>query len=78
MHIQDWPTYNINLIKQDTFKLMIQINGKIRGSIEVDNKLSNNELETICLESKIADKWIKNKKPKRVIVVPKKLVNIVI
>ena len=65
-------------IEQDTFKLMIQINGKVRGSIDASKNLSKDELGDIAIKSDAAQKWIDGKEPKRIIVVPNKLVNIVI
>ena len=57
---------------------MIQINGKVRGSIDASKKLSKQQLEDIAIKSESAQKWMNGQKPKRIIVVPNKLVNIVI
>ena len=57
---------------------MIQINGKVRGSIDASKNLSNDKLEDIAIKSDAAIKWMNGKEPKRIIVVPNKLVNIVI
>ncbi len=78
IHNQTWPSFDINAIELDTFKLIIQFNGKVRGSIEVSKKLSNEEVELLALKSEISNKWLNNQKPKRIIVVPNKLVNFVI
>ena len=77
VHLQSWPKFDEAAIEQDTFKLMIQINGKVRGSIDVNKNLSKDKLEDIALKSDAALKWM-NGQPKRIIVVPNKLVNIVI
>tara|TARA_B100000965_G_scaffold404998_1_gene437478 strand:- start:4699 stop:7287 length:2589 start_codon:yes stop_codon:yes gene_type:complete len=78
IHLQPWPDYDLEAIEQDTFKLMIQINGKVRGSVEANKGLSKDELEELAIKSEIALKWITDQRLKRVIVVPNKLVNIVI
>ena len=57
---------------------MIQINGKVRGSIDVSKNLSKEALEEIAIKSEAAKKWMNGQAPKRIIVVPNKLVNIVI
>ena len=57
---------------------MIQINGKVRGSIDVSKNLSKDKLENIAIKSDAALKWMNGKEPKRIIVIPNKLVNIVI
>ena len=58
--------------------LVIQINGKVRGSIDVSKNLSKDELGDIAIKSEAAQKWMNGQEPKRIIVVPNKLVNIVI
>ena len=78
IHLQSWPKFDESAIEQDTFTLIIQINGKVRGSIDISKGLSKDKLEDIAVKSEAAIKWIDGQKPKRVIVVPNKLVNIVI
>ncbi len=78
IHLQTWPDFDNRAIEQDNFKLMIQINGKVRGSIEASKSMSKDELESLAINSETALKWRKDREPKRVIVVPNKLVNIVI
>ena len=57
---------------------MIQINGKVRGSINASKKLSKENLEDLAIKTEAAIKWMDGKEAKRIIVVPNKLVNIVI
>jgi leucyl-tRNA synthetase len=78
IHLQSWPKFDAGAIEQDTFKLMIQINGKVRGSIDASKNLSKEALEEIAIKSEAAKKWMNGQAPKRIIVVPNKLVNIVI
>ena len=56
----------------------IQINGKVRGSIDASKNISQDKLEDIVIKSEAAQKWMNGQEPKRIIVVPNKLVNIVI
>ena len=78
IHLQSWPEFDAGAIEQDTFKLMIQINGKVRGSINASKNLSKENLEDLAIKTEAAIKWMDGKEPKRIIVVPNKLVNIVI
>ena len=78
IHLQLWPKFDASAIEQDTFKLIIQVNGKVRGSIDASKNLSKEKLEVIALKSDAALKWMNGREPKRIIVVPNKLVNIVI
>ena len=56
----------------------MQINGKVRDKIEVDAGISEKEATELILKREKVKKWIEGKKIKRVIFVPKKLINIVI
>ena len=78
IHLQSWPKHDNTAIEKDCFKLIIQINGKVRGSIDASKNLSKDELKDIAINSEAALKWINGQEPKRIIIVPNKLVNIVI
>ena len=77
VHLEIWPRYNPDALISDSFDLIIQIKGKVRGSIKVTTNLEKNEIEKIALNSEIARRWLDGKKPSRIIVVPNKLVNLV-
>ena len=77
IHAQLWPTADANALVRDTVPLVIQIKGKVRGSLEVPADADKATLEKLALESEIAAKWLEGKAPSRVIVVPGKLVNLV-
>jgi leucyl-tRNA synthetase len=62
---------------RDTIPLVIQIKGKVRGSLEVPADADRATLEKLALESEVAARWLEGKPPSRVIVVPGKLVNLV-
>jgi leucyl-tRNA synthetase len=62
---------------RDTIELVIQIKGKVRGSLMVPASADKASLERLALESEVAAKWLEGKVPSRVIVVPGKLVNLV-
>ena len=61
----------------DSIDLVIQIKGKVRGSINVPADADKATLEELALTSDIAEKWLEGAAPRRVIVVPGKLVNLV-
>ena len=77
VHQQQWPNYDKNCITKDTVAIVIQVKGKVRGSIEAPKGLDKKELEKIALESDVGIKWLEGKAPSRIIVVPDKLVNLV-
>ena len=77
IHAQRWPSADAAALVRSTVPLVIQIKGKVRGSLEVPADADKATLEQLALASDIAAKWLEGKAPSRVIVVPGKLVNLV-
>jgi len=75
---EKWPKYDERLIKKETIEMVIQINGKIRDKIEVKAEISKEEAEKLALNSEKIKTWLNNQKPKVVIFVRGRLINIVI
>lgn len=75
---QPWPKYDPKLVKKETFELVIQINGKVRSKVEVPSDISRAEAEKLAMSNNKVKKWLGNKKPKVVIFVKGRLINIVI
>jgi leucyl-tRNA synthetase len=73
-----WPAVDEAALKQDEIELMLQINGKLRGAITVPAGAAKEAIETIALGSEAFVKFAEGAAPKKVIVVPGRLVNIVI
>jgi leucyl-tRNA synthetase len=72
-----WPSVDEAALVQTELTLMLQINGKLRGEIKVPADSSKEQIETLALQSEPALKAINGGNPKKVIVVPGRLVNIV-
>jgi leucyl-tRNA synthetase len=77
VHCQVWPNVDAAALLRDTVELVIQVKGKVRGSLDVPADADKATLEQLALASEIAAKWLEGKVPSRVIVVPGKLVNLV-
>ncbi|WP_216921161.1 leucine--tRNA ligase [Synechococcus sp. CCAP 1479/9] len=77
VHAQRWPTVDPAALVRDTIPLVIQVKGKMRGSLEVPADADAATLEKLALESDVAQRWLDGQPPRRVIVVPGKLVNLV-
>jgi leucyl-tRNA synthetase len=73
-----WPEALEAALKQDELELVLQVNGKLRGSLRVAADAARADIETAALASEIAQKFIEGKAPKKVVVVPGRLVNIVV
>ncbi|MFM7313651.1 MAG: leucine--tRNA ligase, partial [Cyanobium sp.] len=77
IHCQSWPVVDHTALQRDTVPLVIQVKGKVRGSLEVPADADRATLEKLALESEVAVKWLEGRSPSRIIVVPGKLVNLV-
>lgn len=77
IHRQSWPVVDPAALVRDTVPLVIQVKGKVRGSLDVPADADRDTLEKLALASEIAAKWLEGKAPSRVIVVPGRLVNLV-
>jgi leucyl-tRNA synthetase len=76
---EPWPQPDPALLVEDTFQLVIQVNGKRRGEIEVPEAATKEELERIAREDEAVQRHLpEGKAVKRVIVVPGRLVNFVV
>lgn len=76
--LQAFPKVDETALVQDEIELVLQVNGKHRGSLRVSAKASKTEIETIALASEGAQRHLEGKPAKKVIVVPGRLVNIVV
>ncbi len=75
---QPWPKVDTAALPRDTVTLAIQVNGKLRATIEVPIALGKDEVERLALaEPKVVD-FLAGQAPKKMIVVPGKIVNIVV
>ena len=77
VHLQPWPDHDPEALIMDSIEVVIQVKGKVRGSMSVAVDCSKDELERLALASDVAQRWLEGKPPRRVIVVPGKLVNLV-
>ena len=73
-----WPKVDVSALEQDIIEIVIQVNGKLRSKISVSATVSSDELQTLALNDDYIMRFIEGKPLKKVIVVPKKLVNIVV
>ncbi len=78
IHSQKWCEWDENLAKASSITLVVQINGKLKDKIDVDESLSEEELKQTALNSPKIKELTADKTIVKVIVVPKKLVNIVV
>jgi leucyl-tRNA synthetase len=78
VHISEWPQYNAEKLTSSTVKVIIQVNGKMRGSIDCDRDDSKESIIERAKSDINVKKWIDEKVIKKEIYVPGKLVSIVV
>ncbi len=74
---QQWPSVDVNALKSDTIELVVQVNGKKRATISVSNNAENKEIEDAAQNNENVKRFIEKMKVVKIIIVPKRLVNIV-
>jgi len=72
-----WPEVDEAALVQDEIELVLQVNGKLRGKLLVPASASREEIERLALDHEAVRKHLEGRIPKKVIVVPGKLVNVV-
>lgn len=75
---EPWPIYDESKIVEETFTMIVQVNGKVRGKIEVSSDTKEDEMKELAKEIDNVKTFIDGHEILKEIVVPKKLVNIVI
>ena len=75
---EQWPVYDDNKTVEDEYEMVVQVNGKVRGKVSVSQETSKEEMEKLAQEIPNVQNFITGKEIVKVIVVPKKIVNIVV
>lgn len=73
-----WPQFDKQALVRDTIQLMLQVNGKLRGKLEVSAEAAKDEIESLALANENVQRFTESKEIKKVIVVPGRLINIVV
>ncbi len=76
--LSDFPKWNEEYIKEDSHEYPVSINGKMRTKLSFPVDQPKEEIETAVLANDIVQKWLEGKSPKKVIIVPKKIINVVV
>jgi len=75
---EPWPTFDPKIAQKSMVNVAIQVNGKIRDKVDFPADISKEKLEKEALQLESIQKFLDGKKPKKVIVVPGRLVNILV
>lgn len=74
---QPWPVWQAEALEKESLTIALQVNGKLRGTMNIDPDLSKDELEAVALKEETVQRHIAGKIIRKIIVVPGKLVNVV-
>ena len=78
IHTQPWPEVDEAAAADEQITLIVQVNGKVRDRITVDVHISEEDARAFALASEAVQKQLEGVQPKKIIVVPGRLVNIVV
>jgi leucyl-tRNA synthetase len=74
----EWPSYDASLLSAEKIKIALQVNGKLRDTVEIDPDADEDSLRAFALENPKVQSFVKGATPKRVVVVKGRLVNVVV
>ncbi len=74
----EYPEFNNEYLQEEAYEYPVSVNGKMRAKMSFALDMSPKAIETEVLASEVIQKWTEGKTPKKVIIVPKRIVNIVV
>ncbi len=78
VHLENWPSFNAEALKEDSYELVIQVNGKVRDKVNINNDMSEDQIKELTLKRPNILKWTQDKEIKKIIIVKGKIMNIVV
>jgi leucyl-tRNA synthetase len=78
MDSESWPVFDADAAREEQLTIVVQVNGKVRGRLQVSPDISDDDLQELALADEKVMKFMDKRKPKKIIVVKRKLVNIVV
>jgi leucyl-tRNA synthetase len=78
VHLRSWPVADPDLVHEDTVTMVVQVNGKVRARLEVAPTISESDAQALALAADNVQKALDGQTPRRVVVRPPRLVNIIL
>lgn len=72
-----FPIFDESMLELDTYVIAVQVNGKLRDTYEFNTSASEDEIKQIAINLTKVQKFLEGKEPKKIILVPKKIINII-
>lgn len=76
--ISSWPEFNKDMLQADTVVLPVQVNGKLRNTIEIPRGMDEEKIKELILNDSKTKEWVQDKEIRKWIILPDKLINIVV
>jgi leucyl-tRNA synthetase len=78
IHKQDWPEVDLEAAQDEEVTLVVQVNGKLRDRITVPVGITDEDAKALALASEGAQKFLEGAEPRKIVVIPGRLVNLVV
>ena len=78
IHQQPWPSYDEKLLQVDQCAIVVQVNGKVRDTIQAALNLPQPEVEELARSSERVQRFLNGSQIRKVFYVPNKLINLVV
>jgi leucyl-tRNA synthetase len=75
---EPWPAVDESLLVEEVFEYPVSFNGKMRFKLELPLNIQPGEVEVIIVSHEKSQRWLEDKQPKKVVFVPKKIINVVV
>ena len=77
IHLEKWPVFDASKTIENSFKLVVQVNGKMRDFFEVPTGISEEDAKDLTLKRANVKKWVGDKRVEKTIYVPNRIINII-
>ena len=78
VHQQEWPRYDESALAEETITLVVQVNGRVRGNVEVERGAEQDQVEKLASSNERVASFLEGKEVVKVILVPDRLINFVV
>ena len=78
INVSAWPIFDPKMIIDDEIKIAVQINGKVKGEIMINNTDNENQIKDKAIKNESVSKYLNGQKPQKIIYVKNRLINIVL
>jgi leucyl-tRNA synthetase/predicted alpha/beta hydrolase family esterase len=78
IHTSGWPTYDPQALESDTYELVVQVNGKVRGKVRVDRSVDEETARAAALRDEAVQRWCEGKTIEKTVFIPGRLISFIL